>query len=206
LARGMATGDSDARGPAAGAGPTLTTASPPVWLMIAGRVWAVPVASVRTIAEAEPVTPLPIATPWVEGLANVNDRPVVRVDLAAALGLGMDGVAASGAARRGRVVAVVATIAGDVALRVDDARWAREDGAPVLELAELLPWCGGFRVDRAGRAGGPAARFVSVAGGRRRRVAAGPGLVQAKRRRAGAGWVRGGAAGRCAGGARGFAG
>lgn len=143
----MATGDSDARGPAAGAGPTLTTASPPVWLMIAGRVWAVPTASVRTIAEAEPVTPLPIAAPWVEGLTSVNDRPVVRVDLAAALGLGMDGVAASGAARRGRVVAVVATIAGDVALRVDDARWAREDGAPALELAELLPWCGGFRVE-----------------------------------------------------------
>jgi hypothetical protein len=130
-----------------------------VWLTVAGRVWAVPVVSVRTIAEAGPVTPLPIAVPWVEGLASVNDCPVVRVDLAGALGHGGD---FSGAARRGRVVAVVATVAGDVALRVDDARWAREDSAPILELADLLPWSGGFSVEGRGESVSPSLRAPQV--------------------------------------------
>ncbi|RJF81027.1 hypothetical protein D3877_12420 [Azospirillum cavernae] len=142
----MAIGVSDALASAAGTAPALATASLPVWLTVAGRVWAVPVASVRTIAEAGPVTPLPIVVPWVDGIASVNDSPVVCVDLVGALGLGSESSSVSGAGRRGRVVVVVATVVGDVALRVDDARWAREDSAPVLELADLLPWCGGFRV------------------------------------------------------------
>ncbi len=159
----MAAGILDALASAAGAGPTLATASPPVWLTVAGRVWAVPVASLRTIAEAGPVTPLPIAVPWVEGLANVNDCSVVRVDLAGALGLGAESSTVSGADRRGRVVVVVATVVGDVALRVDDARWAREDSAPVLELADLLPWCGGFRVEGRVESAPPSVRAPQVA-------------------------------------------
>ncbi len=163
----MATEDAGVPMSDAGAGPMAATASLPLWLTVGGRIWAAPMASVRTIAEAGSVTPLPIAVPWVEGIASVNDAPVVQVNVAGALGLPADpwGNGQSEGGRRGRVVVLVATAVGDLALRVDDARWGRDSDAPMLDVAAVLPWCGGFvEVGRAPLA--PAAARAPLSVGR----------------------------------------
>ena len=94
--------------------------------------------AVRTIAEAGPVGAMPLTEPPVEGVTAVEGRAVLQIDAARALGR-------SSGNRPGRVVVVVATAVGDLALRVDDARWTStaDAGHPALGLADLLPWTGG---------------------------------------------------------------
>ncbi|HYD32796.1 MAG TPA: chemotaxis protein CheW, partial [Azospirillaceae bacterium] len=87
---------------------------------------------VRRIDEAGPVTPLPFTEAPVEGVATVDGRPVLQLNLAQALGQ---------SARPGGKVVVVAVTGVPVALRVD-AVHAEEPGegadAAALDLEQLV--------------------------------------------------------------------
>ncbi len=113
----------------------------PLRLTVGGRRWTVPRACVVGVTEAETPTPLPaplrIGLPGLVGVVGVNGDPVVCAD-----------PCEGGGAAPGRMLVVVTTAVGRVALRVDDARWDREGEANAvpLELAAQLPWSGGARV------------------------------------------------------------
>ncbi|MFD1623131.1 hypothetical protein [Azospirillum griseum] len=117
-------------------GARATPPTPALRLLIAGRVWTVPCASVVAVTEVETPTPLPLPLPGLVGLVAVNGEPVVCVDPTGPPSCGGGGL-----------VVVVATAVGPLALRVDDARWGRdaELDADALDSALRLPWCGGLR-------------------------------------------------------------
>ncbi|WP_146210707.1 chemotaxis protein CheW [Azospirillum sp. TSO35-2] len=102
-------------------------------LTVAGEAWSLPMDAVRGIAEMGSVTALPLAEPPVEGVAAIEGCPLTVVDTARALGR---------TAGAGRVLVVVATAVGELALRVDEARMAGRPDAPELDIAGLLPWAG----------------------------------------------------------------
>lgn len=108
-------------------------ASPGLRLTVAGVAWSLPTVCVRAITEAGPVTALPLADCPVEGLAVVEGRPVTLIDPARQL---------AGTPGSGGVFVVIATGAGELALRVEDARWAGETDAPPFDHAGLPPWAG----------------------------------------------------------------
>jgi hypothetical protein len=105
--------------------------------------------SVTNIAYAGPLTPLPFAESAVEGLANLDGRPIVQVDLSRALG---------GPAGTGAKLAVVTVPAGEIALRVQDAVFDADtaaetsDAAEALDIPALLPWTADLRLRAANRA------------------------------------------------------
>lgn len=103
-------------------------------LTIAGAAWSLPSSCVRAIAEAGPVTPLPLADSIVEGVAAVEGRPVTLIDPARQT---------AGRPGSGGVFVVIATAAGGLALRVEDARWAGGTDAPPFDLGGLPSWAGG---------------------------------------------------------------
>lgn len=111
-------------------------------LSVCGAGWTVPVASLRAVAEPGPVTPLPLAPAPVDGLVPVEGRPLLQVD---------GGLLAGAPAGPRRMLAVLATGAGDIALAVDRIEaWTRDGDR--LDLARLLPWTGGLRpVERPSR-------------------------------------------------------
>ncbi|MBP2231168.1 hypothetical protein J2847_004480 [Azospirillum agricola] len=121
--------------------PAVRATSAALRLTVAGTAWSLPMEAVHAIAEAgegsASPTPLPLAEPPIEGVAAVEGRPVLQIDLARALAGGPD--APSGT---GRILVVAATEAGALALRVEDARWAGAATAPVLDLGTSLPWTG----------------------------------------------------------------
>jgi hypothetical protein len=93
--------------------------------------------SVTNIAYAGPLTPLPFAESAVEGLANLDGRPIVQVDLSRALG---------GPAGTGAKLAVVTVPAGEIALRVQDAVFDADTAAklPMLpKRSTFRPCCPG---------------------------------------------------------------
>jgi chemotaxis signal transduction protein len=89
-------------------------------------------ARVTNFGYAAPLTPVPCSDGAVEGLADIDGRPVVQIDLARALG----GPAGTGGKR-----VVVSVPAGEVALRIQDAAVAKDgEGGESLDIQALQPW------------------------------------------------------------------
>src|SRR4051812_5346272 len=89
-------------------------------------------ARVRNFGYAETLTPVPFSDGAVEGLADIDGRPVVQIDLARALG----GPAGTGGKR-----AVMSVPAGEVALRIQDLAVATDgEGGGALDIQALQPW------------------------------------------------------------------
>ncbi|AWK86922.1 hypothetical protein [Azospirillum thermophilum] len=129
-------------------------------LCVCGVGWTVPAASLRAVAEPGPVTLLPLAPAPADGLVAVEGVPLLQVD---------GGLLAGASAGERRMLAVLATGAGDIALAVDRVEPQDPSGA-TLDLARLLPWTGGLRpVERPPRrrpsVPGPAVGLLLVQSG-----------------------------------------
>jgi chemotaxis signal transduction protein len=89
-------------------------------------------ARVTSFGYAGALTPVPGSDGAVEGLADIDGRPVVQIDLARALG----GPAGTGGKR-----AVVSMPAGEVALRIQDVAVVKDgEGGGSLDIQALQPW------------------------------------------------------------------
>ena len=94
-------------------------------------------ARVTNFGYAAALTPVPcsdgaVEDGAVEGLADIDGRPVVQIDLARALG----GPAGTGGKR-----AVVSVPAGEVALRIQDIAVVKDgEGGEFLDIQALQPW------------------------------------------------------------------
>lgn len=108
-----------------------------------GRVLcSIPSEQVTHIDYVSTITPLPFADAPVEGLVNVNARPLLQVNVADALGLEQE-------ARAGNKRLIVNTPQGDFALRVDEVVGLvktkttppdeNQQPLPQLQLKEILP-------------------------------------------------------------------
>jgi chemotaxis signal transduction protein len=122
-------------------------------VVVGDATFAIPLEQVRYVDyPTKKLTPLPLATSPVEGLASFNNRPLVQINVAQALNI-------KPKTDNGRIV-VVGFAQGDVALLVDEvlgfvstqpAAHEFEDkevtldsspaqGLPLLKLDEVLPW------------------------------------------------------------------
>jgi len=124
-------------------------------VVVGETTFAIPLEKVRYVDYPDTLTPLPLATAPVEGLARFNNRPLVQISVAQALDL-------KAKIGHGRIV-VMSVAQGEVALRVDEvlgfvstqptahngSEDAEEESAstasamPLLKLEEVLPWLKG---------------------------------------------------------------
>jgi chemotaxis signal transduction protein len=124
-------------------------------VVVGDTTFAIPLEKVRYVDYPDMLTPLPLATAPVEGLARFNNRPLVQISVAQALDLKANG-------GHGRIV-VMSVAQGEVALRVDEvlgfvsthttAPNSSEDttgesasttnAMPLLKLEDVLPWLNG---------------------------------------------------------------
>lgn len=124
-------------------------------VVVGDITFAIPLEKVRYVDYPDMLTPLPLATSPVEGLARFNNRPLVQISVAQALDL-------KPKSGHGRIV-VMSVAQGEVALRVDEvlgfvathttAHHGSEDPEgesatttstmPLLKLEDVLPWLNG---------------------------------------------------------------
>ncbi|MEI7610487.1 MAG: chemotaxis protein CheW, partial [Rhodospirillaceae bacterium] len=108
-------------------GPALSVA-------VGGRRFGLAAGAVRSVGPTGPLTVLPFAPVWIEGLTSVGERPLLQIDPARALGL------PAGPARAGSEdkLVVIDTSLGTVALRVEAVDPTGEPVLPPLPLEALV--------------------------------------------------------------------
>ena len=122
---------------------------PGLSVAVGGRRFALAAAAVRRVDAASPLTLLPFAPDWIEGLASVGGRPVLQIDPVRRL----DGAGRGGRGGTGDKLLVLDTAVGAVALRVERVE-AAAGPAPPLPVEALIA---GLAASSRGDEGAPPA-------------------------------------------------